>query len=51
MADAPLAIDLFCGKDGWTNELLKVGFRVIGFDIVKQPSYRGEFVQQDILAL
>jgi hypothetical protein len=45
----PLAIDLFCGKGGWTNALLDVGFRVIGFDINPQPEYRGKFIQWDVL--
>ena len=46
----PLAIDLFCGKGGWTNALLDVGFRVIGFDIKAQPGYRGEFWQTDVFS-
>lgn len=28
----PLAIDLFCGLGGWTEELLTEGYRVVGFD-------------------
>jgi hypothetical protein len=47
----PVAIDLFCGKGGWTNALLEVGFEVYGFDIEPQPDYKGIFVQCDILAL
>jgi hypothetical protein len=47
----PLAIDLFCGKGGWTNALLDVGFRVMGFDINPQPEYRGEFIQCNVLDL
>ena len=45
----PLAIDLFCGKGGWTNALRDVGFRVIGFDINPQPEYRAEFIKWDVL--
>lgn len=47
----PVAIDLFCGKGGWTNALLEKGFEVYGFDIEPQPDYKGIFVQCDILAL
>lgn len=47
----PVAIDLFCGKGGWTNALLEQGFTVYGFDIETQPEYKGIFVQCDILAL
>lgn len=47
----PLAIDLCCGKGGWTLGLLAAGFRVIGYDIedmgyVKHPD--AQLVLQDI---
>lgn len=44
----PVCIDLCCGLGGWTDEFLEAGYRVIGFDIVRFPSYRGEPVLQDI---
>jgi hypothetical protein len=47
----PLAIDLFCGKGGWTNALLDVGFRVIGFDINIHEEYRRFLQQVDVLQM
>lgn len=51
----PLAIDLFCGLGGWTDGLLAVGYRVIGYDIEEHvygdQRYKGELVVQDVLTL
>jgi len=47
----PLAIDLFCGKGGWTNGLQAAGWQVIGFDIADMGGYPGELVLQDVLTL
>ena len=40
----PIAIDLHCGKGGWTLGLQAAGFRSIGFDIVRHD-YPGELVR------
>lgn len=47
----PLAIDLFCGKGGWTNGLQAAGYQCIGFDIADMGGYPGELVLQDVLTL
>src|SRR3990167_1783270 len=46
----PLAIDLCCGRGGWTAGLLAEGWRVVGFDLVKPTMFPigAQFVQQDI---
>lgn len=53
--DKPLAIDLFCGLGGWTEGLIDVGYRVIGFDIERHDygadGYTGQLVLQDVLTL
>lgn len=48
---SPLAIDLYCGRGGWTDGLLAAGFNVIGFDIVHFPEYAGRLVVQDVMSL
>lgn len=54
-AAQPLAIDLFCGLGGWTDGLLALGYRVIGYDIEEHAygdqRYQGELVIQDVLTL
>ena len=44
MISAPLAIDLCCGKGGWTRGLIDAGFRVIGFDVIAYPQYPADLV-------
>lgn len=46
----PLAIDLCCGKGGWTKGLLAAGFRVIGYDIERYDGFPSDaqLVLQDI---
>ena len=45
------ALDLFSGAGGAALGLIRAGFDVVGFDIVEQPDYPGEFVLGDALAL
>lgn len=47
-ANKPLALDLCCGKGGWTNGLLKAGWDVIGLDIEEWEGYPGNFYQMDV---
>lgn len=49
----PLAVDLCCGRGGWTAGLLAEGWRVVGFDFVKPTTFPigARFVQQDIQTL
>jgi 23S rRNA C2498 (ribose-2'-O)-methylase RlmM len=42
------AVDLCCGKGGWTRALMARGYRVVGFDTVRFPEYPGELVLQDV---
>jgi len=45
------AADLFCGRGGWTKGLMAHGFWVVGFDVVRFPSYPGHLVIQDVATL
>lgn len=48
--DRPIAIDLCCGKGGWTLGLQAAGYKVFGFDI-ERYDYPGELVIQDVRTL
>lgn len=41
MQRKPVAIDLCCGKGGWTIGLLAAGFHVVGFDVQRHREYPG----------
>lgn len=49
--EKPLAIDLFCGKGGWTSGLLAKGWDVVGFDIENMGGHPAQLVLQDVLTL
>jgi hypothetical protein len=46
-----LAIDLCCGRGTWTDGFLAMGYDVIGFDVIRQPEYRGRLVLQDVATI
>lgn len=43
-----LAVDAFCGDGGMTEGMQAAGFRVLGIDTVRRPTYKGDLCQQDI---
>ena len=47
--NAPLVLDLCCGRGGWAEGFARSGYRVVGFDILDYSrDYPGEFVLSDI---
>lgn len=51
----PFAVDLCCGRGGWTAGLVAEGWRVLGVDVCPQPAYpvgpHAAFVQADVRSL
>lgn len=45
----PRLLDLFCGAGGCSVGYARAGFEVIGIDIVDQPNYPLEFIQDDAI--
>lgn len=52
-SNMPLAVDLFCGKGGWTIGLQAAGWDVIGFDIAADLTrdYPGHLCIQDVATI
>ncbi len=47
----PLCVELCAGKYGWAPSFLRLGYQVIGFDVVRHRGYPGELVLQDVRTL
>lgn len=47
----PLAIDLCCGRGGWTLGLLEAGWDVLGVDTVAHPGYPATLFKWDVREL
>lgn len=46
-----IAVDLCCGRGGWTRGLQAAGWTVYGFDVAQDPLYPGKFIQGDVREL
>lgn len=44
------ALDICCGKGGWTDALKEQGFETWGIDLHAQPDYKGIFRKGDVLS-
>ena len=47
----PIMIDLCCGTGGWSDPFLERGWTCIGFDVRRDPRYRGQIVIHDVRTL
>lgn len=45
------AVDLFCGKGGWSHGLMAAGWTCRGYDIADMGGYPGELRIADVLSL